>query len=399
MTDEAIDLSEEPAGGAGNPEEPAVGPAIPGRLMSVDALRGFDMFWIIGGHGFALALAGVLYDQIPPGVYYHLSHPKWTGFSAWDLIMPLFLFIVGVAMPFSFARRIEQGHSTGQLYRKIVVRTLILFVFGMVAQGHLLEFDLSKLHIFCNTLQAIAVGYLVSGILLLRTGTRAQIGVTAGLLLVFWAVLMLIPSPDKDGVFRAGLLEPEYNVALHVDRMVFGSFEDGTTYTWLLSSLGFVASVMLGVFGGKVLRAALPALAKAAWLLVLGFGCLGAGWLWSHWLPIIKHIWTSSMVLWAGGFCYLLLAVFYLLIDVLRFRIWAFPFVVIGMNAIFVYMATHVFSFSAISNPLVGGIARNLAESEMFGKPWAELLQRTAQLAVIWVILWFLYRKRTFLRI
>ncbi len=390
---------------AGSTSQPKHAPGS-GRVISIDALRGFDMFWIIGGRGVFLAVLGLFMIEIPESVMDQISHPQWIGFSAWDMIMPLFLFIVGTAMPFSFAKRLQQGQGKARLYLKIVIRTVVLFVFGMAAQGRLLDFDLSTLHICSNTLQAIACGYLVAAVLLLEVSLLGQIAVTALLLLGYWAVLALIPVPGNE----AGILQPQLNLALHIDRTILGRFDDGTTYTWILSGMGFVATVMLGVFSGQLLRSKQTPWMKVLWLVLIGLGCLGAGWVWSLKFPIIKHIWSSSMVLWAGGWSFLLLALFYAVIDVIGLRFWAFPFVVIGSNAIAVYMATHLIDFHDISDPIIGGLAPHLdaykgvlyeiARGEkLLQVTCGEAFSQVAAFAVIWSILWYMYRKRTFLRI
>jgi predicted acyltransferase len=377
-----------------------------GRVTSIDALRGFDMFWIIGGRGVFLAIFGLFVTPIPESVQKQMDHPAWVGFSAWDMIMPLFLFVVGVVMPFSFARRLEQGQSKARLYRKIVIRTLVLFVLGMVAQGNLLDFDLSKFHIYSNTLQAIACGYLVAAILLLDLSLFWQILITAALLVGYWELLMAIPVPG----YEAGILEPRLNLALYVDKAILGRFEDGLTYTWILSGMGFAATVMLGVFTGQLLRSKHHPWMKVLYLLLMGGGCLGLGWLWSPWFPIIKHIWSSSMVLWAGGWSILLLALFYMVIDVIGLRWLAFPLVVIGSNAIAVYMVTRLIDFRHLSDPFVHGLARHLDSA--FGVLYqvgsgdavrqvtcGDALRDVAALAVIWLILLYMYRKRTLIRV
>ena len=344
--------------------EPSTATApLPGRITSIDALRGFDMFWIIGGHGIIVSAALLIYgDPLPEWLTYQIEHPKWIGFSAWDMIMPLFLFISGTSMPFSFAKRIERGASRADLYRKIFTRTLVLFILGMVVQGHLLDFQLDGLHIYCNTLQAIACGYFVAAILMLNVGLLAQFAAVIVLLLGYWALMMFVPF----GGHAAGTLLEEANLALHIDRLILGQFRDGTTYTWILSGMGFAATVLLGTLSGQVLKSTLRPVAKVAGLTVAGLLCLALGWAWGFYLspiqfPMIKHIWSSSMVLWSGGWCFLLLAGFYLVIDVLGLRRWSFPLVVIGMNAIAVYVATHLVNFHHISDPIVGGLARHLA--------------------------------------
>ena len=360
-----------------------------GRLMSVDALRGFTMLWIIGGdapmvRGLAKAVGGEFFDK----VLVQLDHVRWEGFSAWDLIMPLFLFVVGIVMPFSLNKRLERGQGKKQIYLHIIKRVLILWVLGMIAQGNLFAYDMSKLQVYCNTLQAIAAGYLIGSILVLNLNIRWQMIATAGLLLLFWALMVWVPVPGHG----AGVLTEEGNLAIYIDDMVLGRFSDGYTYTWVLSSLTFGGTVMLGVMGGHILRSRKREFAKVLWLLGAAVGCLVAGLAWGLIFPIIKHIWTSSMVLYAGGWSFLLLGLFYLVIDVWGLSKWAFPLVVIGANAIAVYMAVHVFDFKHVGNIFVGGLER------WFGD-WNYFAQEVAAFAVVWLILYWMYRKKTFIKI
>ncbi|MFV2068655.1 MAG: acyltransferase family protein [Pirellulales bacterium] len=366
-----------------------------GRVVSIDALRGFDMFWIIGGQQVVLAFAALFHgDEIPGWLTYHTHHPAWEGFAAWDLIMPLFLFITGTSMPYSFAKRMAHGATKAELYRKLGKRVVVLFVLGMVVQGHLLDFDPSTLHIYCNTLQAIACGYCVAAIVLLRVGIRWQVTVALALLVAYWALMLLVPF----GGHPAGTLQPDANLALAIDEFILGRFRDGTSYTWILSGLGFAATVLLGVLSGHVLRMTVRPIAKVLVLFGAGLLCLSLGWAWGNLpspvqFPIIKHLWTSSMVLWSGGWCFLLMGGFYLVIDVMGLRRWAFPLVVIGMNSIAVYVAVHLIDFVQIADRIVGGIARFL------GPNGQELLRQSSALLLIWLILLYLYRKRTFLRV
>lgn len=382
-----------PAQAAG--QAAAEGSTTAARVVSIDALRGFDMFWIIGGQQVVLALVALLHgNAVPQWLRYHTHHPAWEGFSAWDLIMPLFLFITGTSLPYSMAKRIAGGATKGDLYRKIAKRVAILFVLGMIVQGHLLDFDLSTLHLYSNTLQAIASGYLVAAILLLHVGIAWQAGAMVALLVVYWLLMMFVPF----GGHPAGTLQPDANVALAVDEFILGRFRDGTSYTWILSSLGFAATVLLGMLAGQVLRSTVRPAAKVSILLAAGLACLGLGWAWGHLaspiqFPIIKHVWTSSMVLWSGGWCLLLMGGFYLLIDVLRWQRWSFPLVVIGMNSIAVYVAVHQIDFAAIARANVGGFGR------LFGSGGQELLVRASALLLVWLILLYMYRKRTFIRV
>ena len=346
------------------------------------------MLWIIGGKPVVLALTVLIAGPLPEWLTEQFRHPPWDGFSVWDMIMPLFMFTVGVVMPISFAKRIERGDSKLSLYSKIAWRTIVLFVLGMAAQGHLLDMDLSKLHIYCNTLQAIACGYFVAAVVMLNLSIVGQFAVAVGLLVGYWQLLMVVPVPGAG----AGLLEPHLNLARHVDQMILGSFRADNDYTWILSSMTFAVTVLLGVMAGHLLRSGRRPAMKVLWLTVAGLFCLGAGWGWSFWCPINKHIWSSSMVLWSAGWCYLLLGLFYLVIDVWGYRRWAFPFVVIGCNAIFVYMATHLIKFRQVSDPIVAGLARHVG-------PGGELLKATAALLLVWLILFYMYRKGTFVRV
>jgi predicted acyltransferase len=200
--------------------------------------------------------------------------------------------------------------------------------------------------------------------------------------------MVLVPVPG----YGAGHLTPEGNLAIYLDKWIQGPFQDQTTYTWILSSLTFAATVMLGAFCGLWLRSERSKKQKVIGLVFAGISCTLLGWGWGLLFPIIKHLWTSSFVLYSGGLCILLLALFYLVIDVWGYRKWAFPFKVIGMNAIAVYMATMVFDFRLIGDVFVGGLEKYL----MTGFPFVQSL---AAFAVVWLILYFLYRQRIFIKI
>lgn len=359
------------------------------RLESLDALRGFDMFWIVGGATIFHSLHDIFKHPATEWINNQLTHVEWEGFLPWDLIMPLFLFIVGVAMPFSFAKRLPaHGDSKTKLYHHILVRTAILFVLGMAAQGRLLTYDLSKLHIYCNTLQAIAAGYLITAVVLLNLRLVWQVVVWVALLLAFWALMVLVPVPG----YGAGVLSPDGNLAMYIDKLILGKFQDGTSYTWILSSITFGATVLMGAFAGRWLRTNYSGFLKAMGLLTAAAVCLVVGQVWAMPFPIIKHLWTSSFVLYSGGLSLALLGLFYLIIDVWGVRKWAFGFKVIGLNAIAVYMAAMLFDFRQISNIFITGLDGYLG-------PWKDFVHVSAGFAALWLILWWMYRKKTFIKI
>jgi predicted acyltransferase len=242
--------------------------------------------------------------------------------------------------------------------------------------------------LYSNTLQAIAAGYLISAVALVQWSIRGQAMLAGMLLLFYWLAMAFVPVPGHG----AGQMTPEGNLAIWIDKSLLGHFQDGTTYTWILSGLPFGATVLAGVLAGHGLRSAVPGPRKVFWLAVAGLGCLVGGWLWSFAFPMIKPIYSSSMVLWASGWNLLLLALFYGLIDVLGYKRWAFPLTVIGLNAIVAYMVPRIVSFSTISKNLLGGLAGHWGT---FGS----VLLAFGGVLVLWLALYYLYLKRTFVRI
>jgi predicted acyltransferase len=366
---------------------PQTGVDRPHRLLSLDALRGFDMFWIIGGAAIVKDLAKVWPGTLSTELAQQLEHVAWEGLHAFDLIWTLFMFMVGVSLAFSLAKRKQKNESAQSIYLHAAKRALILFVLGMAAQGNLLDFRLATLHPFYSVLHGIAAGYLIATIVTMNFRARGQAIVTAIFLLSYWILLLVIPVP---GVGR-GVLTSTGNAATYVDSLIMGRFYYGEN-TWFLSYLGFASSVLIGVLAGELLLSARSRKARCVALYAYGAGLLILGLVWSIWLPIIKLLWTSSFVLVAGGISCLLMATFYLLIDVFGYSKWVFPFSVIGMNALAVYMASSLFDFRKIGNIFVGSL---LPRAGRFG----EALAQAMALAVVWSILYWMYRTRSFLKL
>jgi predicted acyltransferase len=361
------------------------------RLLSLDGLRGFDMLWIIGGQFIIHGLAKAWPDRFWTVLSVQFEHVPWQGLHAFDVIWTLFMFMVGLSITFSLAKRKRMHESRGVLYAHAFKRAVLLFVLGMILQGNLLRFNLSTFHPFYSVLHGIAAGYLIATIVTLNFKARGQAITTAIFLLSYWILLLTIPVP---GIGR-GVLTPYGNAATYIDHLVFGRFYYvplGQENTWLLSYLGFASSVMLGVLAGEMLLSARTKKAKCLMLYGYGAGLLVLGLIWSLWLPIIKLLWTSSFVLVAGGISCLLMATFYLVIDVLGYRKWVFPFTVIGMNALAVYMATELFDFRKIGDVFVGGLLPRVGR-------WDEVLSAAAALTIIWLILYWMYRTRTFVKL
>lgn len=370
-----------------SPSGPQAEVVKPPRLLSLDGLRGFDMFWIIGGQQLVKSLTKVWPGRFTDALAQQFEHVPWAGLHLFDLIWTLFMFMVGVSLSFSIAKRKRMNESQRTILYHAIKRALILFTLGMIAQGNLLDFSLATFHPFYSVLHGIAAGYLIATIVTLKFRVRGQAVVTAVFLLLYWILLISIPVP---GVGR-GVLTPTGNAAAYIDSVIQGRFHYGEN-TWFLSYLGFAASVLIGVIAGELLQSGRTPKAKCFIMFGYGVALLLSGLIFSLWMPIIKLLWTSSFVLVAGGLSCLMMAVFYLVIDVLGYRRWVFPFTVIGMNALAVYMATILFDFRQIGNIFVGHLLPRAGR-------WDQFVSEAAALTVVWLILYWMYRTRSFVKV
>lgn len=364
----------------------------PPRLMSLDALRGLDMFFIAGGATIIRAFTKGTENPVLKEIQVQFTHVEWEGFHFYDLIFPLFLFMIGVAIPYSLSKRVARGDSKPRIYGHILLRVAVLIFFGMMINGNLLSLRPKDFAITYSVLQMLALGYLVACILYLNLGVRAQIAATVGLLVGYWALQTFMPVPGYGpGVYERGKLFGDW-----LNDQIFRGWDAPRwRFGWILGISTHGATAMLGVLAGQLLRSSRRDAAKVAWLAGLGLGCLAAGWLWSYSFPIIKSRWTSTFALWAGGWSYLLLALFYLVIDVAGWRRWAFPFVVIGANSIFVYMSWNLCNgaYKAVADRFLGGM------QQYVGPDWYPGISATGAFLVMWILLWHMYRHKTFLRV
>lgn len=362
-----------------------------GRLESIDALRGFDMFWIVGGDAFAKAWSRWAGWPPPDLVERQLEHAAWDGFRFYDLIFPLFLFLVGVVIPFSQARLRQPGTSLGAAHWRILRRTVLLFALGLLC-NRVLQFDWENLRV-AGVLQRIAVCYGCAALIALHTGVRGQAVVTAAILLGYWALLALVPAPGG----TAGDLSPEGNLAGYLDRhylpgKILEPYYGYGDNEGLLSTIPAVATALLGVLAGHWLRSGRAAGSRLPGLALAGVACLVVGTAWGTVFPVIKNLWTSSYVLVAAGWSLLLLAAFHGVIDVLGWRRWAFFFTVIGANAITIYVVPRFLDFPKIAEFFLGGVARHSGS-------FAPVVLTAGVLAAEWLFLLYLYRQRLLLRV
>ncbi len=312
----------------------------------------------------------------------------WEGFRCYDLIYPLFLFLVGCVLPYSLAKYREQP---GRAHWRVVRRTVLLVLLGLVAND-LLQFDWPQMR-WAGVLQRIGICYGVAALIYLHTRPRTQWILGAVVLLGYWALLLWVPVPDRAG----GVFSISGNLAGYLDRTWLPGKILEPYYGWgdnegLLSTLPAIVTTLLGAQAGLWLQSSQSPWRKVGGLALAGVVCLGLGWAWGLVFPVIKNIWTSSFVLWAGGWSLLLLALFYAVIDVLGFRRWAFVFVVIGTNAITIYFMHYWVDFPQISQFFLGGVARLSGD---FGP----VVLAAGVLVIEWLWLWFLYRHRVFLRV
>ena len=375
------------------------------RLESLDALRGFDLFCLVALSDLIEELAEVVDKPWMESVMACFTHKTWEGFSPWDLVMPLFMFMAGVAIPYSLDKYKTLPHggeaNHKKLYWRLGRRVLLLWIFGMMVQGNLLALDPHRIYLFTNTLQAIAVGYFFSALIYLHTGWKTQIGIAAGLLLAFWAAMEFITFNG----FGGGDYTPHGNLAEGIDMAVLGRFRDTAqvidgqvivresyTYTWILSSLNFVVTVLTGVLAGEAVKSAMKQGRKVVLLFCVGAAMVALGWTWGLVHPVIKHIWTSSMVLVSSGYCFLLMGLFYWWIDCRGHNKRLTFLKVYGMNSITAYVVSHVISFKSISRSLFFGLEQYVGDYYGF-------IIQLSNVTILFLILYLLYRNKIFLRV
>ncbi len=361
------------------------------RLVSVDALRGFDMFWIIGAAGIVKALETLDGNAFFGFLVTQLTHKEWEGFAFEDLIFPLFVFIVGISLVFSLGKLIEKE---GKLiaHKRLFRRFLLMYLLGIFYYGGMSNHwpDIRLV----GVLQRLALCYLFAGLLFCHLRTRGLIVVCVALLAGYWALLTFVPVPDVGTTtFAIG-----QNWACYVDKILLPGkriYGDGT---WdpegLLSTLPAVASCLLGVFAGQFISSSsYTEKRKVQYLLAAGVAGVALGFLWGLQFPVIKKIWTSSYVLVAGGYSCIMLAVFYQVVDIWKWRAWATPFLWIGSNALTIYLLANVVKFDEIAKRFVGG--------DIFDSlgPWGNVLLIAVALSLELIVARFLYNKKIFLRV
>ena len=416
--------------------------------MSVDALRGFDMFWIIGGDSLVYALNRMSQTRPVSFLAGQLEHAEWEGFHAYDLIFPLFIFIMGVSLFFSLSRTLERA-GRAEALKRVFFRTIALYLAGIFFNGGLTnEWPDVRLS---GVLSRIAIVYGIAGLLFCFFKPRALAAICTGLLVGYWALMTFVPIRDiqleqhnlarlaeqsgdaattalfNDPKFgnpskvknspvmaaakkmfyattnwTAGKFEPGHNLADHLDfqylpGMKYEVFAEAEGY---LSTLPAVATCLLGIFAGLLLQTqSVPDKRKVIYLIGTGVVCVVLGWLWSWQFPVIKKLWTSSFVLVAGGYSAILTGLFYLIVDVWQARKWCQPFVWMGMNSITIYLTGALLGgFRKPALRLVGGDVKNFFDLHLAKGAGDMVISLTGLLLAFW-LMHFMYRRKIFLKL
>ncbi len=364
-------------------------PSLSNRLVSLDAFRG-------------ITIAGMTLVNNPgtwSAVYPPLRHAEWNGWTPTDLVFPFFMFIVGVAMTFSFSKRLQAG-DRNRLYLKVLRRSALLFAIGLFLNTFP-AFHLTEIRI-PGVLQRIAVGYLFASLIVLNTGLRGRIWWFWGLLLSYWALMSWVPVPGHG----AGDLSVEGNFAGYLDNLLM----HGHLYreTWdpegILSTIPSIATVLAGVLSGHLVRSGKPRVEIAGWIFVLGWCGILLGLFWGIWFPINKNLWTSSYVLFTAGAALQFLGVCYFLVDVKGWTKAAFPAVVFGVNALALYVLSGIVSdlididLAFWGTSLKGAIYQGLLASWMTPLN-ASLAFGLGYVLFWWLVMYLFYRRRIFVKL
>lgn len=369
------------------------------RLISLDAFRG-------------ITIASMILVNNPGSwgaIYHPLGHAKWHGWTLTDLIFPFFLFIVGVAIVFSFSKRIEVGQSRKKIYLKVLKRTLILFGLGLLLNAFPF-FHLSTLRI-PGVLQRIAITYAIASIIVLNTNIKWQAYIACSLLIFYWMIMKLVPVPG----YGAGVLEPQGNLCGFIDGILLSG------HTWinapakgfdpegLLSTIPAISSVLLGVLTGHWLKTEKSDLEKVVMLFVVGIAAIVLGEIMSIWFPINKNLWSSSYTVFTAGMALLFLGMCYWLIDIKGYRKWATPFLIFGSNAIAIYTLSSLLARAMVfwwKIPQQDGSAISLKTFlyRILFESWVSPINASLFYALTYILIWLvlmtiLYRKKIFIKI
>lgn len=360
------------------------------RLESLDALRGFDMFLIIGGTHLISSFIDAMNWESLGWLTAQFRHVPWHGLTFEDVIFPLFLFMVGVSMVFSVASSRRKGLSNREIIWKAFKRMIVLSLLGIVYKNNPLHFDWDQIR-YVSVLGRIGVAGFLATLILLNTTWKGRLYWLFGILILYWAAVMFIPVPG----YGAGDLSQEGNLVTFIHsyivpgRLIDGIYDENGYFTHIPAT----GLVLMGTLAANLLRSGKKELEKVTWLVGAGLLAIGIGVIWNFHFPINKHLWSSSFIMVSGGISFLFMALFYWLIDVRGYRKWAFPFKVIGLNSLFIYLASGLVDFSYTSRYLLNGFL------QMSGEDMQRFIVQLGVLLLEFGLLYFMYRKRIFIKV
>ncbi|MFD2554163.1 acyltransferase family protein [Sphingobacterium tabacisoli] len=360
------------------------------RLTSLDALRGFDMFFIMGLAGIIVAFTELFPNStVMQWLGSQMHHVEWHGLTHHDTIFPLFLFIAGISFPFSLDAQRRVGRSDSEIYKKIIKRGITLVLLGIVYNGFF-RLDFENLR-YASVLGRIGLAWMFSALLFVRFGTKTNALIALFLLVGYWLALWLIPNSSDPYSFEDNLVGTVDRLLLP-GKLIYGSFDP----EGLLSTIPAIAMAMFGMFTGQWIQ--LPSekytdTKKINYMLVAAVLLILIGYIWSLQFPINKKLWTSSFVCVVSGISLILFSLFYYIMDVKGYNKYALFFSVVGLNSISIYLAQEIVGFSKISNYFLGGIVTHLPEA------YGNLLSSIGYFTVCWLFLYFLYKKKIFLKV
>ncbi|MBE6413451.1 MAG: DUF5009 domain-containing protein [Verrucomicrobiaceae bacterium] len=353
------------------------------RLLSIDVLRGFDMFFIMGGSAIMIALCNLFPCEFSASIAKQFKHVQWNGFAFQDMIFPLFLFIAGISFPFSYQKSLDNGYTMGKIRLNIIKRGVILILLGII-YNNAIGFDFENMR-FYSVLGRIGIAWAIGAMLYTFFSRNVRIAIAVAIPLIYWWILSL------------GDFTLENNIVAIVDRKIMlGKLIEKNIFDpeGLVSMIPAITTAMFGIFAGEIVRTKdFSEYKKVGTLFVIGAILILLGLVWNNVLPINKKLWTSSYTCFVGGLSYVIFALFYLIIDVFKFRKWTFFFTVIGVNSITVYLAQRIIPFAKVRDFLFAGTVKLMPDD------YHKFALAVCYTLTVWLFLYILYRKKIFLKI